>query len=745
MSNEKLGIDYLKQNYLEYAVSVLKDRAIPYLSDGLKPVQRRVLYSMYKMRNLSSDKYKKSARIVGDVIGKYHPHGDLAVYEAIVRLSQWWSVRYPLIDGQGNFGSPDGDSAAAMRYTEVRLTKFAEEILLRNLSPEILTYRPNYDGAEFEPFDLDSVINLSLINGAVGIGVALSTDIPSHNIVELNEATKMYIDNNDVTLDEMMTVLQGPDYPKGGQIVDSREKIKDIYEKGYGVLRVRARWKVEKLARGDWRVIIYELPPYMTTLKVLERVDSIVNPKLKNGKISAKDAAERSALQAVMSGCKDYSDKNTPIQIVIEPKSKRQKPEELMAYLIPKLGLEERVRVNLTMVGIDGTPKCRNFKDIIVDWTKSRFNFMTKRVNARLNAVNDRIKILNGRIIAFDNIDKVISIIQNADDPKSELISQIGVDEVQAEDILEIKLRQLARLEKVKLENEISTLEKEAKTLKGLLGSDKKMYTLMKKEMDEVTEMFKDDRRTLIKEEEVLTLSNESNVQEEDIVVIYTKQGWITSRKGHDFDVDGIQLKIDDEIQFIGKGSTVNNCCFLGTDGRAYSVKGSDIPDGKTGWVHLNTLIQTDGTVDMRYMIFPDNAIDLLVYNDEGYGYVSNSHNLYSKNRAGKNFMTLPSEKSNVQKPLVLGASNRVAIQTTDDRVLVYDLAEINKLDRGKGVKLVNLVDGNLIKSVVLLENDELNVLLDNGKTKTIKGDDFTHYVGKRAQRGKVLKDGIIQ
>lgn len=741
----KIRVSYIKENYLEYAIAVLKDRAIPYLSDGLKPVHRRVIYSMLKLRNYSTDKHKKSARVVGDVIGKYHPHGDTSVYDAMVRVSQWWSVRYPLVDGQGNMGSPDGDNPAAMRYTEVRLTKFAEELLLSELSEDVVDYKPNYDGVETEPVYLPARHNLALLNGATGIAVALSTDIPSHNIVELNEVTKMYIDNNDIDMKTMMEVLRGPDLAKGGHIIDSPETLLNMYETGHGGYRVRCKWRLEKLAKGDWRVIVYELPPNITTLKVLEIVDGIMNPKGgKDGKIAPKDVSERALLLNTMSVCRDYSDKSTPIQIILEPKSKKQDPEEFMNYLIPKLGLEERVKFNLTMVGLDGTPKQRNFKDIVADWVKSRFDLMTRRTISRLKIVNDRLEILNGRLLAFASIKQVIDIIQNSEDPKADLISMIGVNERQAEDILDIRLRQLARLEGFKIEKEMDGLNKESKGLNLLLTSEKRMFTLMKKELDEFTAVFADDRRTLIEQADVILRNTSVESPSEDITVVLTKQGWITSRKGHDFDVDGIQMKIDDDVLFIGRGNTVDNCCFFGSDGRAYSVRGADIPDGKVGWVHLNTLIQTDGKVDMQVMVFPDNETRMLFYNDEGFGYVSNSNNLYSKNKAGKNFMTLPSKESKVQKPIDLGKSKYINIQTTDDRVLVYDLVEIKELDRGKGVQLVKLIDGHTIKAVTMSEGDSFNLINSKGKSKVIKGDEHKSFVGKRARRGRVIEAGSL-
>lgn len=450
--------EYLNARYLEYSVAVAKDRAIPYLSDGLKPVHRRILYAMNEMGNYSNQPYKKSARLVGDVIGKYHPHGDTSVYDAMSRLSQPWNMRYPLVDGQGNFGSRDGDGPAAMRYTEARLTAFAERLLLDELDMGTSDFVSNYDNTLQEPANFPSKLNLLLLNGTSGIAVGLSTDIPAHNIRELTDATLATIRNKNITSDEIMDILKGPDFATGGQIIASDEEIKKIYSLGRGVIRVRARWKIEELAKNQWQVVITEFSPGVNAKKILENIDRVISPKTKNdakGKpkaLSPKVIAEKNFLSSVLGDFLDESDKSEAVRLVLTPKNFKQSPDDFMNSIIGMIGLEESVKINLTTVGLNGLPKTKNIKEIIQEWIDYRFNVMTRRCQWRLNKVQARIHILEGRVIAYLNIDEVIRIIREADDPKVELMGKLSVSEIQAEDILEIKLRQLANLEKVKIE-----------------------------------------------------------------------------------------------------------------------------------------------------------------------------------------------------------------------------------------------------------------------------------------------------
>lgn len=741
--------EYLNSRYLEYSVAVAKDRAIPYLSDGLKPVHRRILFAMNEMRNFSTEPYKKSARLVGDVIGKYHPHGDTSVYDAMSRLSQPWNMRYPLVDGQGNFGSRDGDGPAAMRYTEARLTAFAERLLLDELNMGTSDWVKNYDNTIEEPANFPSKLNLLLLNGTSGIAVGLSTDIPAHNIRELTDATLAAIKNENITNDEIMDILKGPDFATGGQIIASDEEIKKIYSIGRGVIRVRARWKIEEMARNQWQVVVNEFSPTMNAKKIVENIERVINPKTKNdtkGKpkaLSQKVIAEKNFLTSVLAHFLDESDKSEAVRLVLTPKNFKQTPEEFMTSIIGMIGLEESVKVNLTTVGLNGSPKTKNIKEILHEWIDYRFNVMTRRCQWRLDKVQSRIHILEGRITAFLNIDEVIRIIREADEPKAELISKLNVSEIQAEDILEIKLRQLANLEKNKIEKEIDNLRKEEKSLQVLLGSKTKMFTLMEKEIQEVTALFEDNRRTLIKEDKVAFKSSNDIVQDEAITVIYTKQGWITSRKGHEVELDTVQLKTDDEIMYVEEGRSVEMVAFLGSDGRGYSVKPNEIPSGKVGFVHINTLISVPQSVSLINMIFANDNKKLLVSNNDGYGYLTSSMNLVSKNKAGKNFMSLPEDDSVVFQPVLLNETSAlVSIQTTDLRILTFNLNELKELDKGKGFQLIKLADGQKIKKLVVtsIEGFELKV---KNKTYLITADKLAEFMSKRGLRGKKIESNM--
>lgn len=740
---------YLNAKYLEYSVAVAKDRAIPYLSDGLKPVHRRILFAMNEMSNFSNQPYKKSARLVGDVIGKYHPHGDVSVYEAMSRLSQPWNMRYPLVDGQGNFGSRDGDGPAAMRYTEARLTAFAERLLLDELKMGTCDFVKNYDSTLDEPSDFPSKLNLLLLNGTSGIAVGMATDIPSHNIRELTDATIAAIRNKDITNEEIMDILRGPDFATGGQIIASDDEIKKIYNTGRGVIRVRARWRIEELPKNQWQVVIYEYSPGVNSKKVAETIDRVFNPKTKNEKngkpkaLSQKVLAEKNFLTSVLMDAQDESDRLESVRFVLTPRNFKQSPEDFMNSIIGMIGIEESVKINLTTVGLNGSPKTKNIKEIIHEWIDYRFKVMTRRCQWRLEKVQSRLHILEGRIAAYLNIDEVIRIVRESDEPKLELISKLGVSEIQAEDILEIKLRQLANLEKTKIDKEIDALRKEEKSLQIVLGSQTKMYNLMEKEIQEITSMFEDNRRTLIKEDKVAFKSSSDIVQDEPITIILTKQGWITSRKGHDIELESIQLKTDDQILYVQEGRSVEMIAFLGSDGRGYSVKPSDVPSGKIGFVHINTLITAPQNVSMINMLFANDNKKLLVANNDGYGYLTSSTSLVSKNKAGKNFMTLPEDDSIVFKPVILDDNSAlVSIQTTDLRVLTFHINELKELDKGKGFQLIKLADGQKIKKLIVTSIDGFEAKVKN-KTYLISGDKLAEFVSKRGLRGKKIDNNF--
>jgi topoisomerase-4 subunit A len=741
---------YAEKMYLGYSVSVLKDRAIPYLSDGQKPVQRRILFAMKEMNISAKAPPKKSARVVGDVIGKYHPHGDSSVYEAMVRMSQVWNLRYPLVDGQGNFGSMDGDGAAAMRYTEARLTPFSEHVLLSELNLGTVNFIGNYDNTLTEPDKLPSRLNTLLLNGAMGIAVGMACDIPSHNIRSVTDATIATIKNPKISHEELMDIIKGPDLPNGGQIIDDQETINEIYEKGQGVLKVRAKWKVEKLARNQWQVVVYEMPPHTSARSVLEHIDRITNPpqqKDKNGKsktLSAKVLQEKNFMNSILNKAVDESDRKNAVRLVLEPKSSKQNPEEFMNALLSRVGLEQSMKVNMTTVGLDGLPKLKGIKDIVSEWVGFRFDTMTKRTQFQLDKVQKRIHILEGRLLALEHIDKVIKIIRESEDPKIELMNKIGVTEVQAEDILEIRLRQLAKMEHVKVQKELSSLQKEEKRLLGLLSSRTKMFNLMVKEIEEDTAMFEDERRTLLKPEKPVVAKSSEAIVNEPITVILTKKGWITQRKGHGIETASIQLKNDDSIQKVLEGKSIDLISLIANNGRAYSIKSTDIPSGKGGFAHLNSLINIEGNVSIVDSCFAD-GLKFLIFNNHGYGFISNTSSLETKNKAGKHFMTLP-KKESVIFPIHFidwEEDQIINILTNDDRLLSFyteELKEFKELDKGKGYQLIKLPKGIEI-SDYSFSKDEIKIQ-EKSKKKTIKGDELNDYLSKRALRGKKVKEG---
>lgn len=473
---------FAERAYLDYAISVVKGRALPDVCDGQKPVQRRILYAMDQLRLDPAAKPRKSAAVVGDVLGKLHPHGDQSVYDAMVRMAQNFSLRYPLVDGHGNFGSRDGDGAAAMRYTEARLTPISR-LLLDEIDMGTVDFQPNYDGSTEEPKLLPARLPFVLLNGASGIAVGLATEIPSHNLHEVAQAAVALIKNPKLSHDELMALIPGPDFPGGGQIITLDDTVSEIYQNGRGSIKVRARWKIEELARGQWQLVVTELPPGASSQKILEEIEELTNPKIKLGKksLSPDQMANKQAILAVLDTVRDESGRDAPVRLVFEPKSKNQDQEEFSNLLLAHTSLENNVGVNLVMIGNDGKPRQKGLGDILREWIAFRFGTVTRRTQHRLAKVNDRIHILEGREAVLLNIDKVIKIIRESDEPKSALMAAFKLSERQAEDILEIRLRQLARLEAIKVQQELAELRKEKSTLQELLDNPASMKKLIVK------------------------------------------------------------------------------------------------------------------------------------------------------------------------------------------------------------------------------------------------------------------------
>ena len=572
---------YASRAYLEYAMSVVKSRALPDVSDGQKPVQRRILIDMYKMGLSAGKKPVKSARVVGDVLGKYHPHGDQSVYDALVRMAQNFSLRYPLIDGKGNFGSRDGDSQAAMRYTEARLMPIAE-LLLDEVESGAVDFVPNYDGNFREPVELPAKLPFVLLNGSSGIAVGRATSIPSHNLRETAEAVKLLLEKPEATLEEVLEKLPGPDFPCGGQIISSPDVIRDTYRTGRGKITVRARYHFEEMARGQWQLVFDELPPEASSASVLSEIDDITNPKVPKGKksLSPKQIQAKTALLALLDRARDESGRDVPVRLVFEPRTSRVNREEFVSALLSQTKLESNVSVNLVMLGIDGKPRQKGLMEILGEWVSFRLNAVRRRSQARLDDVNDRLHVLEGRRLILLNIDRVIEIIRHADEPKKALMEAFPLSDRQAEDILEMRLRQIAKLAAIAIEKEIDELETERRKLERLLGSEALLRRQVAREVDDAVKKFGDDRRTLI--EEARVAQNEATVPSSPVTVIITEKGFLTTRSGHDYDLSALNLRVGDAVLKTIECRTTDSICALSQTGRSYTIAVSALPGGRS-------------------------------------------------------------------------------------------------------------------------------------------------------------------
>ena len=588
--------NFAQRAYLEYALSVVKGRALPDVCDGQKPVQRRILYSMSRMglgyggaNGTVGAKPVKSARVVGDVLGKYHPHGDSAAYDAMVRMAQDFSQRYPLIDGQGNFGSRDGDGAAAMRYTEARLAKITS-LLMDELDQGTVDFIPNYDGSESEPSQLPARLPFTLLNGASGIAVGLATEIPSHNLREIADACIALIKTPKLSDDDLFTIIPGPDYPGGGQIISSSSDIADAYRTGRGSLKVRARWKIEELARGQWQLIVTELPPGTSTAKVLEEIEEITNPKVKAGKksLSQDQLQLKASMLALLDVTRDESNKDAAVRLVFEPKTSKIEQNDLITALLAHTSLETTAPINLTAIGIDGRPTLKSLRQMLMEWIEFRAQTIEKRSRHRLEKVLDRIHILEGRQIVLLNIDEVIAIIRQSDEPKAALIARFNLSDRQAEDILEIRLRQLARLEAIKIETELKELRDEQGKLEEIIGSPATLRRLMVKEIEADAKQYgdpaKDPRRTLIQAEKKTVA--EVKIIDEPVTVVVSSKGWVRARSGHGHDAASFAFKSGDDLYGTFECRTVDTLLAFGSNGRVYSVAVSLLPGARGDGQH---------------------------------------------------------------------------------------------------------------------------------------------------------------
>ncbi|MEN9452778.1 MAG: topoisomerase subunit [Pseudomonadota bacterium] len=739
---------YAERAYLEYALSVVKGRALPDVCDGQKPVQRRILYAMDRMGlsfsgNNTGAKPVKSARVVGDVLGRYHPHGDTAAYDAMVRMAQDFALRYPLIDGQGNFGSRDGDGAAAMRYTEARLAPITR-LLLDEIDMGTVDFVPNYDGSTEEPKQLPARLPFVLLNGASGIAVGLATEIPSHNLREVAAATVALIKNDMLPDEELFEIIQGPDFPGGGQIISTQQDIREAYRTGRGSLKVRARWKIEDLARGQWQLVVTELPHGTSAQKVLEEIEELTNPKVKAGKkaLTAEQVQLKNTVLLVLDAVRDESSKDAAVRLVFEPKSRTVEQQDLITTLLAHTSLETSSSINMTMIGVDGKPVLKGLRQVLTEWIGFRMETVTRRTQHRLSKVLDRIHILEGRQTVLLNIDEVIHIIRNSDEPKAALIERFKLSDRQAEDILEIRLRQLARLEAIKIEQELSELRAEQAKLEDILNNPGVLKRTVVKEIEADAKQYGDDRRTLIQAEKRAVA--EVKVIDEPVTVVVSLKGWVRARTGHGHDPAGFAFKAGDGLYGTFECRTVDPMIIIGTNGRVYSVPVSALPGARGDGAPITTMIELEsGTQPLHYLA---GNVDqtLLLANSGGFGLLAKLGDLTTRQKGGKSFQTLDEGDVVLPPVLVQPAHTQVACLAQGGRMLVFALDELKlQSNGGRGLTLMD-VDAKTdpLVSVATVHNGVKVIGTGRGakaKEEDIRNSGFAAHVGKRARKGKAV------
>jgi topoisomerase-4 subunit A len=756
---------YAERAYLEYALSVVKGRALPDVCDGQKPVQRRILYAMERMglgfSGGTAAKPVKSARVVGDVLGRFHPHGDQAAYDALVRMAQGFSQRYPLIDGQGNFGSRDGDGAAAMRYTEARLSPIAR-LLLDELDEGTVEFVPNYDGSTDEPRQLPARLPFALLNGASGIAVGLATEIPSHNLREVAQAAVALLRNEALSEDELHTLLPGPDYPGGAQIISSPEEIAAAYRSGRGSLKVRARWKIEDLARGQWQLVVTELPPNVSSQHVLEEIEEITNPKVKAGKktLSGEQTQLKAAVLAVLDTVRDESSKDAPVRLVFEPKTGRTPQHELITTLLAHTSLETSAPINLTMIGLDGRPTQKSLRQVLQEWLSFRLNTVERRSEHRLQRVLDRIHVLEGRQIVLLNIDEVIRIIRESDEPKAALIARFRLSDRQADDILDIRLRQLARLEAIKIEQELLKLREEEKGLRDILGNPVTLRRTVIKEIEADAKTFGDERRTLIQAEKKAVL--EVKVVDEPVTVVVSAKGWVRALKGHEVDIAGLQFKAGDALYGVFPCRSVDVLIVLGTNGRAYSAPVAALPGGRGDGQPVTTLIELEAGTQPAHYLAGSVGQMLLLAGSSGYGLLARVGDLVSRQKAGKAFLSLDAgevplapmwvpwnlEAADAAEASPASAAPLLWCLSEAGRVLAFSVDELKlQSGGGRGLMLMGLDLQDRLSAILLGPGTALRIsgLSKTGKPREqlIKGVNLAGFQNKRARKGRALDLGF--
>src|SRR3954465_9536843 len=694
--------------YLGYAVSTVKARALPEIADGLKPVQRRILYAM---SDAGGTGFAKCARYVGEVLGKSHPHGDSSTYEALVHLAQPFSMRYPLIEGQGNFGSRDGDSAAAYRYTEARLSRFAE-LMLAEIGEGTVDFVKNYDGKFEEPVLLPARLPFGLLNGSFGIPVGFSTRIPSHNLKEVAEAAAHVIKHARAKLKDVLEILPGPDFPGGGQLISPPEEIRQAYETGRGSLLLRCKWERENLARGHWRVVVTELPHGVSVRQVMEEIEALANPKPSFGKkeVTQEQKRLKQFILEQVEGARDESDRKSKLRLVIEPRSSRLNPEDMMAALLVHTSLESRYAVNLTWLGLDGLPETKGIVDVLREWGEFRVTTVRRRTQLRLDRVQERIEIVLGRLLAYARMDEIIKLIRASEDQpqaKQKLREKYKFTERQAEDIVNLRLGQLTRLDGIKLNDERKGLEAERKELKSLLDDEKELKKLVVKELAEDSKKYGDERRTLIKKAERAQV--ERTVVEEPLSVILSRKGWRRARTGHGLDVSRLPFKEGDALAHTRVRHPTGSVTVLAASGKTFSIAAADIPSGRGDGAPVNTLVNSSCDA-IVWMASGDPGQRLLTTRRAGSGLVGKMADLESKTRQGKDFFAV-SQGAQARPPALLTEGKYVAALSSDSRLLVFEIGELpERPNGGVGVQLLALPEGIALADAAVTDGKSLVV-----------------------------------
>ena len=742
---------YAERAYLDYAISTIRSRALPDVSDGQKPVQRRILFAMHEMGLGPAAKPVKSARVVGDVLGKYHPHGDSAAYDAMVRMAQDFSLRYPLVDGQGNFGSRDGDGAAAMRYTEARLTQYAR-LLLDEIDQGTVEFVPNYDGSATEPELLPARLPMILLNGASGIAVAMATEIPSHNLVEVAQAAIALIRDPKLSHEALMQIMPGPDFPGGGQIISSSADLAEAYRSGRGSIRVRARYHIEELARGQWQLVVDELPHGVSSQKVLEEVEELSNPKVRSGKkaLTPEQLQAKSQILNVMDAVRDESGREAAVRLVFEPKTSRIEQALLVNTLLACTSLETSVSINLVMLGQDKRPRQKTLTEILQEWIDFRLHTVRRRSAHRLGKVEDRIHILEGRQLVLLNIDEVIRIIRESDEPKPALMKAFGLTERQAEDILEIRLRQLARLEAIRIEQELKELFDERKKLQGLLGSEATLKKAVIKEIEADIKTYGDDRRTLIEAAEKAAV--EARQVEEPVTVIISAKGWVRSRQGHGHDARQFNFKTGDELAGAYEVKTTDQLHALASNGRVYSIPVAGLPSARGDGVPVTSFVELEAGSQILHAFAAPADAGVLLATEKGFGLTCVAGDWQSRMKAGKHFLTL--EEGDVPLPPVLFDASRTdatVVCLSDGqgggdkgRVLAYPVSEVKTLHKGgRGVTLMGLEKKEKLRQVIVAADTGLVVTgtgrMAKPQSRTMSTREIAANTGTRGRKGKQL------